>query len=183
MTRKSVTLGGFVVLVVAAMVVGGTVALWPQDSTKGNDPVTVIDGRDAPRDFSSFEAASAYVADETGLTNFVPPRLPDEFRVTELAISERPEGAPATLLRVTSNIRRGSSGFTVLAVGRSFRSPVITEENLIADSAGASLYRVERDGVSEYTLSTSERGWIATIPNDLGIDQAAAQEMMLSLVE
>lgn len=173
-------IAGTVAAALLLAVAGGGVLL-RNEGTSASDPVLVTDGSGVVEEFTSLKEAEAFVAEKVGFTVVGPESLPDGFRVTELTFNPPPPRPGPVLQRVSYKVKRGSSGFTFLAVNRAFDFAGKDSEHAITTSGGATLYKTNANGTSEYTLVTDSKGWVAMVPDELGIDQEEIERMFESL--
>lgn len=178
-SKARLFVGAAVVLLFAATV-GGAFIL-RNDSTSANDPVLVTDGSGVVQEFKSLAEAEAFVSEKAGFAPVAPSVLPEGFRVTELGFNPPPPRPGSVLQRVTYKMKRGASGFTFLAVNRAFDFPGKDAGQAVTTPSGATLYRTSANAITEYTLVTQTRGWVATVPDSLDIEQAEIARMFDSL--
>lgn len=170
-------------VVVAALIVALGLVVSRSQTTSADDPVQVFDGSGAVSNFKSLDEARAYVGSKAGFEVPAPTSLPTGFRVTELVFSPRQPDPRPNLDRVTYKIRRGSTGFTLLFVGRPFSFPDKDDAHIVSRPNNQSaIYKSTDRDVTEYTLLTDTNGWVVTVSDSLGITWAEIQIMLSSFV-
>ena len=180
-TKKRTLFGLSVAGIALAAVFVVALKIGFSDSSSASDPVRVFDGSGESLEFESFQEAQSHVSSKTGLAVPDVSAVPAGFRVTEIGYSAPPPAPAPSLNRVTYKVRRGSSGFTLLYVARSFDFPDKDSDHIIAQPADdVTLYKSTRQGLSEYTLLTKVDGWVATVEDSLGVDQAAVERMLVA---